>query len=359
MAVRYPLVDLLKALAAQCIVLHHFSAYGPLSDAARQVLPGMVNGLYDHGRIAVQVFLVVAGYLAARSLAERVHGHRGLLPAVIDRYARLVGPFMAALVLAVLCAALARPWLSDDFVPAQPSWLQMLAHATLLHGILGYDALSAGVWYVAIDFQLFALLALMFWMGASRRQVTPMLVAILCVSSLLVLNRHANLDDWSVYFFGAYGMGALAWWAGRKSLEKSLEQSPDQAPTRWLFALVVILALVGLALEFRTRIVLALVTALLLARWGAVPATAQRTPYVAAAVQHLSQTSYALFLIHFPVLMLFNALFAGLGLTAPGAALCFIALGWIASVGLAALFFHAVESPLGRLRWGRDVRVNR
>ena len=32
---------------------------------------------------------------------------------------------------------------------------------SVLHGILGVDSLSAGVWYIAIDFQLFALTALL------------------------------------------------------------------------------------------------------------------------------------------------------------------------------------------------------
>ncbi len=32
---RFPLVDGLKAIAAQLIVLHHFAAYGPVSHAAQ------------------------------------------------------------------------------------------------------------------------------------------------------------------------------------------------------------------------------------------------------------------------------------------------------------------------------------
>jgi hypothetical protein len=35
----YRLIDLLKIVAAQCIVLHHFALYGPLSEAAAQAAP--------------------------------------------------------------------------------------------------------------------------------------------------------------------------------------------------------------------------------------------------------------------------------------------------------------------------------
>ena len=351
LAVRQPLVDLLKALAAQCIVLHHFSAYGPLSDAARVVLPHLFDGLYDYGRMAVQVFLVVAGYLAARSLTQPALAHRSLVSILAERYIRLIGPFVAALALAVLCAAVARPWLSDEFVPASPSWRQLLAHAGLLHGVLGVDALSAGVWYVAIDFQLFSVLAALFWLGRGDSRVAPVLVAGLCVASLLVFNRDAGLDNWAVYFFGAYGMGVLAWWARRRE--------PAQTQTGWLSGLMVALALVALGLEFRWRIALALGTALLLAKWGNFQSPALPKPFFATGLQHLSETSYALFLIHFPVLMLCNALFAASGLTGSGAALGFIASGCIASVWLAGHFYRQVELPLGRWRRVMGVRVNR
>jgi hypothetical protein len=35
----------------------------------------------------------------------------------------------------------------------------------LLHGVLGYASISAGAWYVAIDFQLYALMVAALWVG--------------------------------------------------------------------------------------------------------------------------------------------------------------------------------------------------
>jgi len=58
---RLPLIDAFKAIASQLIVLHHLSAYGPLSTAAQQAAPGLVGWFYDYARMAVQVFLVIAG----------------------------------------------------------------------------------------------------------------------------------------------------------------------------------------------------------------------------------------------------------------------------------------------------------
>ena len=60
---RMPLIDAFKALASQLIVLHHLAAYGPLSVAARQIAPATVDWLYDYARMAVQIFLVIGGFL--------------------------------------------------------------------------------------------------------------------------------------------------------------------------------------------------------------------------------------------------------------------------------------------------------
>jgi len=64
------LLDLLKALACLLIVLHHLAFYGPMSDVVFLDWPRLINELYDHGRLAVQVFLVCSGFLTAASLQK-------------------------------------------------------------------------------------------------------------------------------------------------------------------------------------------------------------------------------------------------------------------------------------------------
>ena len=64
-----PLIDALKAIAALLVLTHHFSSYGPLAESARQHFPVVFDWLFAYGRMAVQVFLVIAGFLAARGLA--------------------------------------------------------------------------------------------------------------------------------------------------------------------------------------------------------------------------------------------------------------------------------------------------
>jgi len=64
------LVDFLKTFAALTIILHHFSSYGQIAEDARLLLPGLMTWLFEYGRYAVQIFLVMGGYLAAQSLTR-------------------------------------------------------------------------------------------------------------------------------------------------------------------------------------------------------------------------------------------------------------------------------------------------
>src|SRR3954464_2362951 len=72
---QFGLINMLKAGAAQLIILHHLAFYGPMSDHVRTMLPSLIDWLGGTARIAVQVFLVIGGFLAAKSLSPS--GHQG------------------------------------------------------------------------------------------------------------------------------------------------------------------------------------------------------------------------------------------------------------------------------------------
>ena len=344
---RMPLIDAFKGIASQLVVLHHLSAYGPLSRAAQQALPGPMGWLYDYARMAVQVFLVIGGFLAARALSSHGQGiSRSPLPLIWKRYLRLAVPYLAAIGLAIIGAAIAAHWMDDEAIPARASFKQWLAHALLLQSVLGFDALSAGVWYIAIDFQLFALMAFLLWFGHFR-YLAPALVLALGISALFWFNRDASWSNWALYFFGSYGLGAAAWWAsGRKQL------------VAWLgvIATVVIAALV---FDFRARILLALIIALTLG-FSRRSGLLERWPK-AKSLAFLGRISYSVFLVHFPICLLANTLFAKLGDISASAAIFGLIFAWTASLAGGMLFYRWIESPAAsqRISAGLGVLLNK
>ncbi|MES2423323.1 MAG: acyltransferase family protein [Pseudomonadota bacterium] len=344
---RFALIDAFKAVASQLIVLHHLAFYGPMSDIAQQLAPALMNWLSRDARIAVQVFLVIGGFLAARSLAPQgVLQPPRLLPVLRSRYLKLVLPYAAALLVGIACAALARAFMVHPATPQPPGLWQVLVHLLLLHDVLDVEALSAGVWYVAIDFQLFVLLALLLWLArrwgggeaalVSALLLGGLLVAALAALSLFHFNRYPDWDEWALYFAGAYGLGVLAYW---------LSDRARWAGWLWLLAAGVLLALV---LEFRSRIAVALLVALALG-WGRRSGALQNWP-PGGWWAYFGKISYAVFLLNFPVALVVNALFTRFVPAEPWPQMAGVLLAWLLCNVAGALFYRWVELPASRWR---------
>jgi peptidoglycan/LPS O-acetylase OafA/YrhL len=345
-ATQFGLVNLLKAGAAQLIVLHHLAFYGPMADQARPLMPALIDWLDEYGRIAVQVFLVVGGFLAAKSLSPQAHpGIGNPFGTIWRRYIRLALPFMVAMLLAVGASALASLWMTHDSISAPPTLSQLSAHLLLMHDVLGYEALSAGAWYVAIDFQLYALVTLLLWgvghMAGPRFRTWLMPVAIaLCMSiSLLYFNRDADWDIWAPYFIGSYGLGMLAWWAS--------DPARRPAEVALLLAMIVMPTLLALAMDFRSRIAVALVIACVLFLFGRVKLAGYRSQGW-ALVNRLATMSFSVFLVHFPVCLVVNAVFTRFVPDQPHEQAFGMLVAWVASLAAGAAFYRWVEVPLGR-----------
>jgi peptidoglycan/LPS O-acetylase OafA/YrhL len=371
--IHLPLVDTLKGVCCLLIVCHHLAFYGPMSDIAHPLAPALLDWMAHQARMAVQVFLVVGGFLAAGALAPagRARFDRPG-PLILRRYRRLAMPYLAALGLCMLASAAARPWMAvPELLPDPPQLPQLLAHTFFLQDLLGVDALSAGVWYVAIDFQLFAVAALLLAfaqrlgrLGAGGRpwldrRLGHALIGGLAALSLLYFNRVAGFDDTAFYFFGAYGMGMLAYWAGGSS-----------RPARWT-GLIAAVGLLALALDWRGRIAVALAAALALAwmrrrqlaRLGLAPRsqssvaapTRAGAPAAPSVMEGLGRISYSVFLVHYPVCILVSLAVGRWRPADPLANACGMVAALVLSVGAGLALHHAVERPADT--WSRMGRL--
>ena len=343
---QFGLINFLKAGAAQLIVLHHLAFYGPMADAARPLMPGLVDWLDAYGRIAVQVFLVVGGFLAAKSLSPQ--GRPGIaspVGTIWRRYLKLAPAFMVAMLLAIAASALARTWMDHDSISAPASLGQLMAHMLLLHDVLGYEALSAGAWYVAIDFQLYALMTLLLWLAgrlAGKRApawLMPAMVAAAVSASLFYFNRDAGWDVWAPYFFGSYGLGVLAWWAS--------DPRRKHGELTSMLPLMVLPAVAALAVDFRTRIAVAAVVACVLFLFGRTRSSPGRAQPL-RLFNGLARISFSVFLVHFPVCLVVNAAFTRFVPEQAHAQAIGMLVAWLASLLAGAAFFRWVEAPLGR-----------
>ena len=312
--------------------------------------------LFEYGRYAVQIFLVMGGYLAAQSLTRtsNLKNLQTVLRIIFNRYLRLFAPYVVALIITIACAWVARFWVQDEFVGESETLSQFLAHLFFLQGILGLDSISAGVWYVAIDWQLYAILAIILGMFPTFRSVVWFL-AVLCVLSLLYFNRNADYENYFIYFIGSYGLGVLA---------QLCKNYPDRLINR--FARVVMGA-IGVAIivasfqELWLRNILAYAVALVLILWGDWAYIDQwrdqkhlRPHKLVNAILWSSRRSYCAFLIHFAFILLVNTLYIGWGMSRQHDGVMAIVLMFfslVASWQAANYLYRWVEVPARRIKF--------
>lgn len=332
-------IDLLKALASQVIVMHHLLLYTPMSPALQAEWPALLGFIADEGRYVVQIFLVIGGYLACQSLFNMLEQGRVVAPwnLLKKRYVRLAKPFWVAIAVAVVLSWLAGKVAVHDEVSDLPGLMQLLAHVFLLHDVVGVEALSAGVWYVAIDLQLFAVMILMAWLSqrlGKTSWIHPsyallLLAGAMTVSSLWWWNLHAGHDEWAWYFFGSYGLGVIAYWAQRDG--------------KGGVGSVLIAGLLGMALwiEWRERLLLTGLTALLLlnsARLEQFGAALARGP-----VRWLGDISYSVFLIHYGIAVFASSVVIALGLQGLLLNWLAFAMTWAVSILSGWVLYRMVE----------------
>ncbi len=367
-------VDLMRVIAAHLIVLHHLAIYTGMAEAAWALAPDVLSALANDARKVVQVFLVIGGLLAARSLMPGV-GLEDRLPrtshaptmtwalrAVAARYLRLMPMLLLAVALVLVVAWLVEVWVGvGEGDGATRTGVRLLVHLLLLQDVLGVPSFSAGLWYVAIDLQLYACAVVLSWwalrpshdesryrglrasgwlhagMLRTRSNLVLWVVVVMVLLSAWVFNRDARGDAFAPYFMVPYGLGMLAWWAGRSAAARAA-----------LLAATVGVA-AALMVDFRDRLLLALLTAWVLVallRWRL---DVQRDSRVASVLRRQAGATYALFLLHYPVLLLVDAWWSTRVSASPLMALTGLIVTWFGARCLALLVHAWVEPQLMRV----------
>ncbi len=344
-ALRLPLVDVLRGLAAAAVLLFHslnvFQQPGELHSSL-----AAIQSLTRHGWLGVHVFFVLSGWCIAERLAAA--WRKGEAPAafLLDRALRIYPAYWAALLLAIVLRLAASPLNHTPVAAAFPaSPLDALGNFSLLHVALGTPAYLVVSWTLFYEISFYSAAGLALALRRRGLVSTGILLlagALLCAWPWLAASPAPlrALERW-----GDFYLGVLAWRIARR-------------PGGWLpLACLAIYLACNAPLAFlrsdAPSLAVTGATAALL--WAAArrPRPASAPPLFSPALLRLGAASYSLYLIHVPVLSPQMNLAARL---VPPSHATFSLL-WLAALALtftAAEGFHRlVETPLET--WRRNL----
>lgn len=312
-------IEPLRGVAAIAVMWFHFTNGGGLKTESWIRMTGSA------GWLGVEIFFVISGFIIPYALHRshyRTSRHAGIF--VLKRIARLDPPYLASIVvaLALWYASSIAPGFRGEAPSVDP--VNVLLHLAYLSAFFGYPWINPVYWTLAIEFQFYLLIALIFPMlvHASGR-VRLLMVTLLCACSLM---------GWSGIFvfkyLGLFSLGIVAFQfrASMITWRTCVVAFAAAAVTTW-FALSPEAALVGLVA-------------------GAVIAFVQLPPV--APLVFAGSISYSLYLIHVPIggrVVNLGARFA----TGPLTQLLVLACAVLVTVAAAVVFRRLIEAPAQRL----------
>ncbi len=338
---QYLFVDFLKTIAVQIIIFHHLCNYGIISSKVHELFPHFVEFVGSYGRYAVQIFLVSGGYLTAKSLTQTLEKF-GLWKTIINRYLRLAPTYIVAIAITILCAMIAREIHYEEYIGESETIAQILAHLFFLQSILQFESISVGVWYVAIDWQLYIFTACLLFFMRSFKKVLFVLPIVITIS-LVYFSQNSLFEDYFIYYMGAYGLGIIAFFA-----EDSSHQETRQ-PARVLLIIFLLLILSDTFFELRIKNVIEIVLALLLTLYGKKAYNSKNIKWSKACIW-FSQRSYCAFLIHFSILLIGNSIYHHFKWQSAMTGFFMMLLIWIFCWIVAHFLYHLVEFPSRKIQ---------
>lgn len=338
---RSAFIDNIKGIACLLILFHHLAFYGPMSDVANTVIPKIIDFLLYYARLAVAVFFCVGGFLTGLKLSEpNFFAKHSVQKVIWHKYLRLVIPYLGAITLAIAASFVASRLMEHHSISAMPDIPQLLSHLFFLQNILGYESLSAGLWYVAIDFQLFAVCALLVflveklspasWSYRRTRLITLIIFSALTIASVIFFNRHEIYDVWFIFFFATYGLGLLT-----AFLVKSQSNH---------FLILSVAAITIFSLyyqDFRERLSVALLMAFLL--FSSYESHWSKSKLWNNPLRKIGEMSYSIFLVHFPVSLVVSGIWSQLHPSDPWMNVLGMGVSAVLSLLIAIPFYKYIE----------------
>ena len=189
-------VDALRGIAALAVCWFHFT-----NAVAGFELPAVLRASGRHGWLGVEIFFVISGFIIPHAMHAAGYRLADFGRFLLKRIVRIDPPYLAAIALVLIQA-----WLiaaAGVGMPSDFSAVQVLLHLGYLNAFAGYSWLNPVFWTLAIEFQYYLAIALLFPLIATTRIGRHALVfAIFAVAAWLLPGQAFVCHYLFLFLFG-------------------------------------------------------------------------------------------------------------------------------------------------------------
>ena len=196
---RVVILDALRAIAALSVCLYHFvcTTTGYITDPT-------VLTIFSNGKYGVQMFFVISGFVIPMSMYKGNYSLKKIGTFFAKRLSRLEPPYIFSLVLVVVILAI-RHFLGHSNAHVDFSAKQIAAHFMYL--IPFFDDLkwlNQVYWTLAVEFQYYVFMALIYLLLISKRLVLRTLAYMFFLSGFFFKN-----DDFLPHWLPVFLIGVI------------------------------------------------------------------------------------------------------------------------------------------------------
>jgi peptidoglycan/LPS O-acetylase OafA/YrhL len=178
-AEKVEVLDFLRGIASLGVCVGHIAFVARLAHA---------DVIFKYGRLGVPVFFVISGFIIPYSLHAYQYEIRNYFTFILKRIVRLDPPYFATILL-IIAMQYAAHVIPRHGAPFSISWVQVLLHLGYLNAFVGYPWLNPVFWTLAVEFQFYLLIGLIYPLLFSRNAATRFaLILVLILLSKLMPN---------------------------------------------------------------------------------------------------------------------------------------------------------------------------
>lgn len=334
---RFYFVDYLRALAIVGVIIFHFSlpfhSYLPHDT---HCLTNQLFSIAQLGRLGVQLFFVISGFVIAHSLRTKQLTFKTALRFLLRRIVRLDPPYWCTIACCLLVSCLGSVLHKGRSIE-QTSIPAIAAHLVYLEFILKFNPLLESFWTLCYELQFYLMFSLMMVAAARLCPFTPIgktaygiIVLPVFFSSIFSSDCH---PQWAFATFYIFLSGAIAYWAVSKML-----------PLWYLTPVVAALvARIGQMADPQT--IVALFSSVLLALMASRTAHPSNSRPCWKRLAQLGRMSYSLYLLHPLVYAVLNYHLRPLFGKTVWALWSIVCLTTVATAAASFILYEYIEKP--------------